>query len=747
MSFPLSTKNLARASALHPWRTVIIWLIVLVAAVVITGQYLADGLTTEFSVTNNPESQRGDDLLEARLTGPRQLNEVVIVRSTTLTVDDAAFRQKVEAVNAVATASVNEEGEKVVDSGITYYGVQDETLVSKDRRATILPYVLTGDLDAANENVVFMRDAVRALNGVDGFEVLQVGQATINADFKEISEKDLQTGEMFGAPLAILILILVLGAIVAALLPLLIAIVSIAIALGLASIVGQIFPLSFFVQNMIFMIGLAVGIDYALFIIHRFREERANGMEKIAAIEKAGATASRTVFFSGVTVFLALFGMLLIPSNVFRGVGTGSILVVIVAVAASLTLLPAILSILGDRINKLTIPVIGKMQNRFDEERAGGFWDKMSRAVMRAPLVWLILASSVLLALAYPLLSLHTGAASINSFPDSLESKQAYVVLASDFSAGQASPAEIVIDGDINNPAVRDAMDRLKITLAADTAAFGPVSERVNDARDLAVISAPINGGDVTSDAAVAIVRKLRKETIPPIFNGVPAQALVTGETALNADFFDVARNATLPVFIFVLSMSFILLTLVFRSIVVAIKSIILNLLSVGAAYGLVVLVFQKGFLASTLGFGQVEAIEAWIPLFLFSVLFGLSMDYHVFLLSRIRERYDLTGDNTGAVAYGIRSTGRLITGAALIMVAIFMGFASGDLVPLQQMGFGLGIAVLIDASIVRMILVPAAMALLGKANWYLPSWLNWLPDLRVEAEAPIAKKPAIAAE
>ena len=309
-----------------------------------------------------------------------------------------------------------------------------------------------------------------------------------------------------------------------------------------------------------------------------------------------------------------------------------------------------------------------------------------------------------------------------------------FLVLDEKFSAGEATPAEIVIDGDIDSQPVQSGIERLRSALEGDSS-FSPARElQVNDERDLALLVAPVEG-DFTSLATQDAIKRLRNTHVPAAFDGVDATVLVTGETAFNIDFFKVSDDAALVVFPFVLGMSFLLLLLVFRSIVMPLKAIILNLLSVGATYGILVLIFQKGVGNEVFGFQQAEAVEAWLPIFLFAVLFGLSMDYHVFLLSRIRERYDQTKNNTESVAFGIRSTGRLVTGAALIMVAVFWGFAAGDLVGLQPMGFGLGLAVLLDATIVRMVLVPASMRLLGRWNWYLPPFLRWLPDLRVEVE------------
>ena len=357
---------------------------------------------------------------------------------------------------------------------------------------------------------------------------------------------------------------------------------------------------------------------------------------------------------------------------------------------------------------------------------------------MRRPVISLVLAGGLLIAAAVPVLNIGTGFAGISTMPDDIRSKQGFVVLDEKFSAGNVTPAQIVIEGDINSQPVQEGLGRLKAAIAEDPAnAFGtpdPLSVS-NDGR-IALLSVPVVG-DSAEDVAQDAIRRFRREYVPDAIGSLPAtEVYVTGETAYNMDFFSMAKNATVYVFPFVLALSFVLLMLVFRSIIVPIKAVLLNLLSVAATYGIMVLAFQEGWGESLGIFKQFDIIEAWIPLFLFSILFGLSMDYHVFLLSRIRERFDQTGDNTNSVAFGIHTTGRLITGAALIMVAVFWAFAAGDTIGLQQMGFGLGVAVLLDATIVRMVLVPASMKLLGDWNWYLPPFLSWLPDLRVEVPA-----------
>jgi uncharacterized membrane protein YdfJ with MMPL/SSD domain len=418
---------------------------------------------------------------------------------------------------------------------------------------------------------------------------------------------------------------------------------------------------------------------------------------------------------------LAMTGLLLVQSTIMRSLALGAILVGIVSVAAALTLLPAVLQLLGDRINRLRVPVLGRQI-----DRAGGesrFWGAIVGRVIRRPAVSLAAGVILLLLLAVPVLGLNIGSAGISTLPDDLASKQGYLALQRSFPAASAEPAQIVIDGQVSSPEVRSAIKRLEQRLAGDPR-FGRPSLQVSPAADLGVLSVPLVG-DALSDRAVEAVRELRSEYIPAAFASSSATALVTGTTAESVDYFDVMSRWLPIVLVFVLGLSFLLLTLAFRSVVIAATAIALNLLSAGL-----------------LGFHQVDVIEAWVPLFLFAVLFGLSMDYQVFLLSRIRERYSQTRDTTDAISYGIGSTARIITGAALIIVAVFAGFAAGDLVMFQQMGFGIAIALLIDATLVRSVLVPAAMQLLGERNWYLPDWLQWLPHFDVEGHADASATP-----
>ena len=734
MATKLSPESLARASSRHPWRTVGVWVALIAVMGTLSGMLLSGVLTTRADFTNKPEAVRAADLIEQRLR-PDAVNEIFILRSTSGTVDDPEVKQSVQAFQKEAMAASD-----AVISAISFYDTEDSSLVSEDG-STLLVSVSFERSDQNLEEYVPVVDRLGASAEELGFEPWAFGPITLEHDFTTVAEEDLAKGEMFGIVIALIVLVIVFGALVAGVLPIAMAIAAITVAMGIVALVGQIFEFSFFVTNMITMMGLAVGIDYSLFIVSRYREERSNGRDKLEAIAAGGATANRAVFFSGVTVVLALVGMLIVPATIFRALAAGSIFVVIAAVGASLTLLPALLSLLGDRVNKGRLP---KLFRRKRLETAGpreGFWDKVTHGVMRRPVTSLVIGAGILLAAGFSYFDINTGFAGVSTLPDDTPSKQAFQILAQDFPGGLNSPFEVVVQGDVQSPEIQGALEDLQDTLASDQL-FGPSTVQVNEEGNLALLSAPVTV-DPNADAAVQVVDVMRDEYVPQAFEGVGAEVLVGGETAFYKDFFDLTDTMTPIVFVVVLGLSFILLMLVFRSIVVPIKAILMNLLSVGAAYGLLVLVIQKGVGADLFGFQQVEAIEAWLPLFLFSVLFGLSMDYHVFLLSRIKEHFDHTHNNAESVAYGLRTTGGLITGAALIMVAVFAGFAAGDLVSLQQMGFGLGVAVLFDATIVRSVLVPASMKLLGDRNWYFPRWLEWLPQIHIEGIEPAPATPA----
>ena len=726
----INPEAFARASSRHPWRTVSAWVVLLGGAIgLVASGLFGDALTNAIDFTNEPEAKEAARLVEDRLRGEEPDSELVLVISETATFEDPVYTEYIGALQEEVEA-LGPDVVKSVGSFLTEDGP-----VSESGRAVLLPVLMTEtDEDELSDDAELLDEAVTSVERPEGFETHVAGPATLFNQFTEIIEEDIVKGEGIGSIVALIVLLVVLGAVVAGLIPLVLAAFSIAIAMGATALAGLVVDFSFFVQNMITMIGLAVGIDYSLFIVARYREERLHGREKLEAIGRAGATANRAVFFSGMTVVLALLGLLIVPNTIFRSLASGAIFVVLIAVAASMTLLPAILSLLGDRVNAIRV-----RRNAGRVEAGTGFWDRATRFVMGRPVISLIAGAGLLVILAIPYFSIHTGTSGVSTLPDDIEGKRAFVLLEENFAGGLSEPAEIVIDGDVSSPDVQSAIDELTQTVTSDEAFAAPNPLEVNEAGDLAVLSIPFQG-DIYEDISVQAIRDLREDYVPAAFADTDARVLVGGETAFNVDFFNQSDTYMPIVFVFVLGLSFLLLTVVFRSVVLPVKAILMNLLSVGAAYGMVVMFFQQGVgpefvkdIASALNFIQVESIEAWIPLFLFSVLFGLSMDYHVFLLTRIREHYDLTGDNAGSVAYGLRTTAGIITGAALIMVAVFGGFAAGRLSPLQQMGFGLAVAVFLDATIVRTILVPSAMKLLGRVNWYLPRWLEWLPKIDVE--------------
>jgi RND superfamily putative drug exporter len=715
----MSPQAWARRCAARPWQTVLAWVLLVVASVVISGALLSGALTTDSTFTNSPDSKRADDLRESRLGTKLPIRDVVIVQAKNG--GDQAGLQS-------ATIAVHDSVAKLGPSVVSVAPAA-QAPVSHDGRSALLSVTIPGDVADADPKI---EQVIAAAGGVDqpGYQVLVTGDATLSRDLTKLSESDLQKGEAIGIPIALVILVFVFGALVAAFIPVLLAVFAIIIGIAIVALIGTVSPLSFFAVNMLTFMGLAVGIDYSLFVVSRFREERTRGLDVEAAIERSAGTAGRAVMFSGLTVVLALVGMLIVPTQIFISLAVGAIVVVLVTMVAALTLLPAVLRLLGDRVNKGRIPFLSRHAK---EDTHHGFWARAVHLAMRRPAVSATLACSLLLVAAIPALSLNTGAAGISSLPDNLSAKQGFVVLDRDFSAGAVTPADIVVDGAVATPPIDAAIASLTKSLAADKRFGTPVVES-HPKQELAVISVPV-AGDSTSKAAEDAVKMLRSDAIPAAFDGTNANVYVTGATAQNLDFTDVTQTYLPIVFTLVLGLSFILLLIAFRSIVVPLTSIAMNLLSVGAAYGLLVFVTEKGHGAGLFGFHVVPTIEAWIPLFLFSVLFGLSMDYQVFLLSRIRERYDQTGNTHEAVTYGIGSTAHLITGAALIMVAVFAGFASGDLVMFQQMGFGLGVAILVDATVVRVVLMPAVMELLGDRNWYLPRWLEWLPHLNVEGD------------
>jgi len=728
------TERLARSSAVHPWRAVGIWLTIIIVAVLSMSLLPGNGLTSESRQHGKqPDSTVGLELIQDRMTGPQKMSEFVIVQSAAHTAKDAAFKAYVKQL----AGEIAGLGDGIVESVATYYQTQDPTLVSRDGHAMLVQVVMAGDLNTAVANVDELHAVVTAGQGGD-FTLQQTGTASLSKTGNELAQSDMERTEIFGLPAALVVLVVVFGALLAAFMPLALSVISIVLALTLTGLIGQLYPMNTFVLNILTTMGLAVGIDYTLFILSRYREERARGLAKIDAIAATGASANRAIFFSGMTVVLAMLGMVIVPLDLTISMGIGAMLVVFTTLLTSLILLPAVMSLLGDRVNALRVPFVGRFAARRANDH-GGVWERLSHSIMRRPVIWLAAAVTLLLLAASPIVSMQTGSTGMTAsgYPDDQYAKQGWDILDRDFSLGKANPVQIVVDGQADAAAVGDGIARLQTALKAD-GRFGPAQVAVSKAGDLTVVSVPL-AGDPAGEATQNVIKHLRTSLVPAAFGATATYVYVAGTTAGVVDylaFFDRWLPIALAV---VLSLSFVLLLVAFRSIVIAAKAILMNLLSVAAAYGLLVLVFQKGVGAHLLGFQQVASIEAWVPLFLFSLLFGLSMDYQVFLLTRIKERFDQTGDTREAVAHGIGRTAGIITGAAAIMVCVFGGMATGELVMFQQMGFGLAVAIFLDATVVRSIIVPAGMELLGDWNWYLPRWLEWLPNISVEGHQRLA--------
>ena len=553
------TEFLARFSARRPLLIIAIWAVVgLIAGGIAVDAEIAPGpkpltdildkaTTTEFRLSSSAESERADSLLEDRLRGPKPTSEIVIVQSESRTVDDEGFREKVDAVYA-AIASL---GAGIVTPLPGYYLTNDPSLVSADRSTIIIPLVMNGSLEEAVENVPDILHVVEEEDGKDGFRVLMVGDASTAHDNNELAENDLRKGERISIPIALIILLVLFGTVTAALMPIGLSIACIVVAFGITALIGQAFELVFFVTLMIIMIGLAVGIDYSLVIISRYRDELARGLDKQEAIERAGATAGRTVLFSGLTVVIALCGILIVPFSFFQSLAIGAIMVVLVAMAATLTLLPANLALLGPRINHLPIPFFGKARIRLSESSGRGFWELVTRVVTRYPVISIIVVGAPMVVATVFYFQIQTGINGVDVFPEGTQTREAFFVMEEKLSFGLVNPADIVIDGDIGSPPVQQAIGKLQASLAAHQGlqiAPGPI---VNESGDLALLTVIIPG-EPRSQAAVDIVETIRGQYVPAAFDGVDAEAFVGGVTAEATDVYSIVQRYTPIVFAFV---------------------------------------------------------------------------------------------------------------------------------------------------------------------------------------------------
>ncbi len=610
--------------------------------------------------------------------------------------------------------------------------------LSRDGRSALVTFQLTGDPDTASDRVGPALAATAAVQRAHpGLFIGEVGDGSANKAINERISADFQRAEVTSLPVTLVILVLAFGALVAAGIPLLLGLTAVMATLGLTALFSHLMHVDQSINSVILLIGLAVGVDYSLFYLRREREERARGRSPAAALEVAAATSGRAVLVSGLTVMTAMAGMLLMGTRIFQGFGIATMLVVAISLVGSLTVLPAILSKLGDRVDRGRIPFVRRMATRDGESRV---WSTVVGAVMRRPVLFGGAAATLLLLLAVPAFRLHTADSGVQGLPRDLPVMRVYDRLETAFPGGPVPAIVAVSAPDVTAPQVTAAIEALKRAALASGQMSDPITVDVSRSHRAARVEIPL-AGEGTDTSSNRALDTLRGTLIPSTIGRVDgAQAHVTGLTAGSRDFNDSMKSHAPFVFAFVLGFAFVLLLVTFRSIVIPIKAILLNLLSVAASYGVLVLVFQDGRFESLLGFESIGGVTSWLPLFLFVVLFGLSMDYHVLIISRVREAYDAGMPTGEAVAHGIRATASVVTSAAVVMVGVFAIFATLGMIDFKMMGVGLAVAVLLDATIVRAVLLPATMKLLGDWNWYLPRWLEWLP--RVAPEPPEAPEP-----
>src|ERR671933_705843 len=749
----VSSLNLAaragRWSAAH-WKTAVaVWVAFVVVAIGVGTSVGTHKLS--FSEQSTGETARTEPIL-ASAGFKTPASEAVLVRPRTLTVDDPRFRATVH--NALAKLRTMPQVTNLRT------GVAGE--VSKDRHAQLIEFDMKVKADNADKRVQPLLDAVAGLQKASpGFTVAEFGMASSMHELNNTINKDFQNAEKLSVPITFIILLLAFGAFVAAGVPVLLAFSAVLGSVGLSALASHAFHASDSTQSVILLMGMAVGVDYSLFYLKREREERAAGHEGHEGLFRAAATSGQAVLISGFTVLIAMAGMLFAGTKIFTSIGVGAMLVVFTSLVGSLTVLPALLGKLGDRyiergvrqVLAATIlrclrpfkaeprwlvrqrekpTLLRRLKGGRQESRAWGFVITRS---MRKPAVAVALSTALLVVLALPVLNIHTKLLSFTDLPKSHSIVKTYDTIQASFP-GTQDPAHLVVKADnVTTPQFKHAYAQFKRRALASGVMHEPIRVSVNKAKTVARVDFPLagKGQDAT---AIRALETLRTNVIPPVMATLPkgTQEAVTGDTAGTHDFNQTMKHRAPIVFVFVLGFAFLLLLLTFRSIVIPIKAIILNLLSVGAAYGVLVAIFQDGHLEGVLNFQSNGAVVTWLPLFLFTVLFGLSMDYHVFILSRVKEHVDRGESTAEAVENGIRTTASTVTSAAAVMVAVFAIFASLRTLDIKQMGVGLAVAVLLDATLIRGVLLPAAMKLLGDWNWYLPRWLEWMPRLSAEA-------------
>jgi RND superfamily putative drug exporter len=727
--------RMGRWSANH-WKTAVFgWLVFVVLAIVI-GQMVGTKNINDQDASVG-QAHRGDQILkDAGFHQTGALTEFVLVQSDKLTVKAPAFRA---AVNDVIDTVTPFKSVKNMRSPLQ---PENESQVSANGHTALVEWDMKGTLDQAEAKIDPITAATAKVAAAHkDFYIGEAGAVSSDKALTKMFDSQLKDAGTRSIPLTLIVLVIVFGSLIAAGVPLLLALTAVGATIGLSALPSHIVPMDKDVGAVILLVGLAVGVDYALFYLKREREERAAGKGHRAALEAAAATSGRSVLISGVTVMIAMAGMFFSGDKTFMSFSVATMMVVGVAMIGSLTVLPALLSRLGDRVEKGRIPFLGRLRRQSGENR---FWSKVLTPSLRHPVVSALVAAGLLVAMAIPVLHVHTAQSGFDALPKSAPTVETLDRLQNAFP-GEDAPAVVAVKvASTDSADFKNAVLALRGQVQKSHRMHGPVTVDVNPAHTVASIEVPLNGNgvDATSNAAL---NELRNVIVPTTIGQLPdAEYAVTGGTAQSYDWNKMLKHSIPIVFGFVLTLAFLLLLVTFRSIVVAFKAIVLNLLSVGAAYGVVVAVFQYGWGENILNFRSNGGIASWLPMFMFVILFGLSMDYHVFILSRIREAYDRGMKTEDAVAHGIKTTAGTVTSAAVVMVGAFLIFATLPFRDFKEMGIGLAAAVLIDATIVRAVLLPATMKLLGDWNWYLPRWLQWLPRLEHEAEAP-APQPALA--
>jgi uncharacterized membrane protein YdfJ with MMPL/SSD domain len=732
MSSTKRSNNLAarmgRWSAQHRKKAIFGWL---AFAIVLFAISITSPMKTIIAETSGPgESGRADTILYNDFKQPA--GEEVLIQSRSLTTTDPPFKTAVQAV--IVGVSKLDAVTKVKSP----YDAGNGGFVSADKHSALVRIEIRGPSEDAVDKIDPIVARVAEVQKANPeLYVGSFGTSTGKALTASFGD-DLKRAGLFSVPLTLIILLIAFGALVAAGIPLLLGLTSVLATLGLVALVSKLLPMSGDISAIILLIGLAVGVDYTMFYLKREREERAAGRSKEAALEAAAATSGRSVLVSGSTVLVAMAGMFFTADATFASFGVATMTVVAVAMLGSLTVLPALLSKLGDKVDRGRLSFIhGRRRN--GESRV---WGAIIDRVLRRPLVSALLAGGLLVAIAVPALQLQTAQPSIDTYPQKLlgtyhRIKAAY--------PGEENGTTVVLKApNVEAPAVRVAVGELKRRALATGVMNEPIDIDINAAKTLTSITIATEG-DGTDSRSNAALSALRDDIIPSTVGALPeSEVAVTGMTAYTRDFKQQMKTVAPLVFGFVLLFAFGLMLVSFRSVVIAVKAVVLNLLSVGAAYGVLVLVFQHGWGKGLLGFEFTGGIDPFLPILLFVILFGLSMDYHVFILSRIREAYDKGMNTDEAVAYGIKSTAGVVTSAAAVMVAVFAIFATLQAMILKQFGVGLAAAVLIDATLIRAILLPASMKLLGDWNWYLPKWLEWFPRFEHGAAVEKVDAPAV---